>query len=178
MKNARGHGKLLVTLTIVVLGMFAFGFALIPIYNSLCKNLGINGKTNPEAVAYDAAKEKITKNRVVTVEFVATNNSGVPWAFYPKINKIKVHPGEMAKLSFYAENKTDHIMTVQAIPSVTPGIAAKYLKKTECFCFTRQTLNGHEAMNMPLLFHLDADLPGNVNTVTLSYTLFDVTDRG
>ena len=109
---------------------------------------------------------------------MATNNSGVPWAFYPKIRKIKVHPGEIVKLEFYAENKTDNPMTVQAIPSVTPGIAAKYLKKTECFCFTQQTLNGHEAMNMPLLFHLDTDLPVQVNTVTLSYTLFDVTGRG
>ncbi|KTD72314.1 cytochrome c oxidase assembly protein [Legionella tucsonensis] len=178
MKKEKGHHRLLVILSGLVLGMFAFGFALVPIYNSLCKSLGINGKTNPEAVAYDASKVKLDKSREITVEFVATNNSGVPWAFYPKTRKIKVHPGEIAKLAFYAENKTEHRMTVQAIPSVTPGIAAKYLKKTECFCFARQTLDGHEAMNMPLLFHLDADLPEKVQTVTLSYTLFDVTDKG
>ncbi|KTD49308.1 cytochrome c oxidase assembly protein [Legionella quateirensis] len=177
MNNAKKQQKLLIILTLVVLGMFAFGFALVPIYNSLCKTLGINGKTNPEAIAYDVSKAKIEKNREVLVEFVATNNSGVPWEFYPKISKIRVHPGEIVKLAFYAENKTDHRMTVQAIPSVTPGIAAKYLKKTECFCFTQQTLNGHEAMNMPLLFHLDTDLPENVKTVTLSYTLFDVSGR-
>ena len=152
--------RLLVVLTVIVLGMFAFGFALVPIYNSLCQTLGINGKTKSLAVAYDVSKATITKDREVLVEFVATNNSGVAWAFYPKIQKIKVHPGEIVKLEFYAENKTDHPMTVQAIPSVTPGIAAKYLKKTECFCFTQQTLNGHEAMNMPLLFHLD--VPQNV----------------
>ncbi|RUR20519.1 cytochrome c oxidase assembly protein [Legionella sp. km535] len=177
MNNVKKQQKLLIILTLVVLGMFAFGFALVPIYNSLCKTLGINGKTNPEAVAYDVSKAKINKEREVLVEFVATNNSGVPWEFYPKISKIRVHPGEIARLAFYAENKTDHRMTVQAIPSVTPGIAAKYLKKTECFCFTQQTLNGHEAMNMPLLFHLDAELPENVKTVTLSYTLFDVSGR-
>jgi cytochrome c oxidase assembly protein subunit 11 len=177
MSIQKRHSKLLVLLAVLVLGMFAFGFALVPIYNSICKTLGINGKTNPEAVAYDASKVKIAKDREVTVEFVATNNSGVLWAFYPKTRKIKVHPGEIAKLAFYAENKTDHQMTVQAIPSVTPGIAAKYLKKTECFCFTQQTLNGHEAMDMPLLFHLDAELPETVKTVTLSYTLFDVTDQ-
>lgn len=169
--------KLLVILTLIVLGMFAFGFALVPIYNSLCKALGINGKTNPEAIAYDVSKAKIEHNREVLVQFVATNNSGVPWAFYPNVKQLKVHPGEIVKLAFYAENKTNHRMVVQAIPSVTPGIAAKYLKKTECFCFTQQTLNGHEAMNMPLLFHLDTDLPKNVNTVTLAYTLFDVSDR-
>lgn len=171
------HHKLIVTLTIIVLGMFGFGFALVPIYNSLCKTLGINGKTNNQAIVYDEKNAKIVTSREVLVEFVATNNSGVPWSFYPQVRKIKVHPGELVKLAFYAENKTDHPMTVQAIPSVTPGIAAKYLKKTECFCFTQQTLNGHEAMDMPLLFHLDADLPQEVHTVTLSYTLFDVTGR-
>lgn len=177
MNKEKKQQKLLLILSLIVLGMFAFGFALIPIYNSLCKNLGINGKTNPEAIAYDVSKAKIATDREILVEFVATNNSGVPWAFYPKTKKIKVHPGEIVKLAFYAENKTDHRMTVQAIPSVTPGIAAKYLKKTECFCFTQQTLNGHEAMNMPLLFHLDTAIPEKVKTVTLSYTLFDVTSR-
>jgi len=171
------HLKLLTVLTLVVLGMFAFGFALVPIYNSLCKTLGINGKTNAQAIAYNADKVKIATEREVLVEFIATNHSGIPWAFYPKVRKIRVHPGEIARLAFYAENKTGHRMTVQAIPSVTPGIAAKYLKKTECFCFTQQTLNGHEAMNMPLLFHLDPELPDKIKTVTLSYTLFDVTDR-
>lgn len=170
------HTKLLVLLTVIVLGMFAFGFALVPIYNSLCKALNINGKTNPQAIAYDS-NTTIAKDRNVTVEFVAINNSGVPWAFHPSKQKITVHPGEIAKLAFYAENKTNHRMTVQAIPSVTPGVAAKYLKKTECFCFTQQTLNGHEAMDMPLLFHLDANLPEKVKTITLAYTLFDVTDR-
>lgn len=169
--------KLLFLLTLVVLGMFGFGFALVPIYKSLCKTLGINGKTNTQAIAYDVSKAKVELNREVLVQFVATNNSGIPWAFYPKVQQLKVHPGEIVKLAFYAENKTNHRMVVQAIPSVTPGLAAKYLKKTECFCFTQQTLNGHEAMNMPLLFHLDTDLPKNINTVTLSYTLFDVTDR-
>lgn len=172
----KGHAKLVGILTAVVLGMFAFGFALVPIYNSLCKALNINGKTNSQAIAYDT-NTKIARERSVSVEFIATNNGGVPWEFYPKTKKITVHPGEMATLAFYAENKTNHRMTVQAIPSVTPGIAAKYLKKTECFCFTQQTLGGHEAMDMPLLFHLDPALPEHVKTITLAYALFDVTDR-
>ena len=173
----KNHIKLVGLLTCIVIGMFIFGFALVPIYNSLCKTLGINGKTNSQAIAYDIRTATIAKNRNVEVEFVATNNGGVPWAFYPNTKKRMVHPGEIVKLSFYAENKTNHRMTVQAIPSVTPGIAAKYLKKTECFCFTQQTLNGHEAMNMPLLFHLDTDLPAKVKTITLAYALFDVTDK-
>lgn len=171
----KSHTRLVVVLAVVVLGMFGFGFALVPIYNSLCQTLGINGKTNKAPVVYDAKKAVVNKDRDITVEFVATKNSSVDWAFYPKVSRLKVHPGEIARLSFYAENKSKHTMTVQAIPSITPGIAAKYLKKTECFCFTRQTLNGHEAMDMPLLFHIDTDLPADIKTVTLSYTLFDVT---
>ncbi len=169
--------KVPLLLTALALAMFGFGFLLVPIYNSLCQTLGINGKTNINAVAYDSSKATIAKDREVLVEFVATNNSGIPWDFYPKTPKLKTHPGEIARLDFYAENKTQRRMTVQAIPSVTPGIAAKYLKKTECFCFAQQTLDGHEGMNMPLLFHLDADLPAHIKTITLAYTLFDVTGR-
>lgn len=177
MNQPKSNRKLVIILAFVVIGMFGFGFALVPIYNTLCKSLGINGKTNPEAIAYKADPANIVKDREVLVEFVATNNSGVPWAFYPKTKKVTIHPGEQTRLAFYAENKTDHRMTVQAIPSVTPGLAAKYLKKTECFCFTSQTLNGHEAMDMPLLFHLDKDLPEDIKTITLSYTLFDLTPK-
>ena len=156
---------------------FGFGFALVPIYNSLCKALSINGKVVQDTSQYHDTPGVIANEREVTVEFVATNNGGVPWAFYPKIAQITVHPGKIARLAFYAENKTNRRMTVQAIPSVTPGIAAKYIKKTECFCFTQQTLNGHEAMDMPLLFHLDPDLPADIKTITLAYALFDVSDR-
>ncbi len=171
----KSNRRLISWLFALVVGMFGFGFALVPIYNSLCKVLGINGKTNAVAVAYDATNAGIDKTRTITVEFIAQNNGGVPWAFYPKTKKVKIHPGDIARLSFYAENKTDHQMTVQAIPSVSPGLAAKYLKKTECFCFAQQTLGAHEAMDMPLLFHLDPALPKEIRTVTLSYTLFDVT---
>lgn len=172
----KSHRKLVLGLSGVVIGMFAFGFALVPIYDSLCQVLSINGKTNAEAIAYDP-NTPVVLEREVVVEFVATNNGGVPWKFYPTVSRIKVHPGEISRLSFYAENTTNHPMTVQAIPSVTPGIAAKYLKKTECFCFEQQTLNGHEAMDMPLLFHVDADLPEKIKTITLAYALFDVTGR-
>jgi cytochrome c oxidase assembly protein subunit 11 len=167
--------KLLLILTLIALGMFGFGFAMVPIYNSLCKNLGINGKV--ELVSQSASQNIAEQERFIDIEFVATNNASVPWKFYPTIRRVKIRPGEMYKLSFYAENKTNHKMIVQAIPSITPGIAAKYLKKTECFCFTQQTLNGREAMYMPLLFHVDKGLPENIKTITLSYTLFDITDR-
>jgi len=166
--------KLLIILFLIVFGMFGFGFALVPIYNSLCKTLGINGKVDLTKRDENTAALIVDKQRNIAVEFVATKNGAVPWKFYPTTRRVVIHPGEFAKLSFYAENLTDHKMTVQAIPSISPGIAAKYLKKTECFCFERQTLNGYEAMYMPLIFHIDADLPNDVKTITLSYTLFDI----
>lgn len=177
MSRPRRHTKLVGILSLAGVLMFGFGFALVPIYNSMCKALNINGKVVLDRTPYDAKTANITQDREVIVQFVATNTGNVPWAFYPKIREIRIQPGKMANLAFYAENKTGMRMTVQAIPSVTPGIAAKYIKKTECFCFTQQTLNGHEAMEMPLLFHLDPDLPETVKTITLAYALFDVTDR-
>lgn len=175
--KARSNKRLVTVLGIVVVGMFGFGFALVPIYNSLCKVLGINGKTSGQAAVYDQAKAQVDKSRTITVEFITTKNTTLPWKFYPRVRKLKMHPGEVKKISFYAENDSNRRMTVQAIPSVTPSIAAKYLKKTECFCFTQQTFESREGMDMPVLFHFDTELPKNIKTVTLSYTLFDVTGR-
>ena len=156
--------------------MFGFGYALVPLYNVMCKQLGINGKTAGKVV-YDAASGYVDKQRVITLELLATNNDGLHWQFHPVQHKLRFHPGEQERIAFFAKNEDDHTMVVQAIPSVTPGEAARYLKKTECFCFTQQTLKSHESMQMPIVFHIDPDLPKHITTVTLSYTLFDVTER-
>lgn len=176
--NVARHRKLVFGLLLLTLLMFGFGFALVPIYNKMCSALGINGKPNLQTRGYDPKHTVVQKDRTVLVQFVATQNPSLPWRFYPEVKEVRIHPGELAKLAFYAENQTDKTMSVQAIPSVTPGLAAKYIKKTECFCFTRQTLDAHEGMHMPLLFHLDPNLPRSIHTLTLSYTLFDVTGRG
>lgn len=169
-----GRNKTTWILSAFAIGMFGFGFALVPLYNVMCKQLGINGKTGGP-VTYD--NQLVDNQRMVTVEFVTTNNEKLTWDFHPITKKIKLHPGEMKRVAFYAENKTEERMIVQAIPSVTPSEAARYLKKTECFCFARQALQPHEHMKMPVLFHLDPELPKEITTVTLSYTLFDVTHR-
>lgn len=166
------HRKLATYLTVAAVGMFGFGYLLVPIYNVMCKSFGINGKTNNYAESID---NTIDYSRTVTVQFLANRNNYLPWKFVPMVKSIKVHPGENTKVAFYAQNETAQDMIVQAIPSVTPGIAAKHLKKTECFCFTKQMMNGNQGMAWPLLFHLDRDLPKHIKTVTLSYTLFDIT---
>ncbi|MES2142743.1 MAG: cytochrome c oxidase assembly protein [Pseudomonadota bacterium] len=165
--------RLSVLLCLTTLGMFGFGFAMIPLYNTLCKNLGINGKTDKNSYVESDA---IDLSRSIRVEFMTSNNNYLPWDFYPRLNHIQLHPGENILIYFEAKNNSGRQMTVQAIPSVSPGIAAKHLKKTECFCFTQQTFTPGQHRAMPVLFHLDTQLPKNVNTITLSYTLFDITN--
>lgn len=167
--------KLFITLVLLVIGMFGFGFALIPMYTVMCKTWGLNGKTSATA-----AKKSLTvdKSRTVTVEFLTSTNANLPWEFFPLTKKIEIHPGENKLVNFYAKNNSDHTMTVQAIPSLSPGLVASYFKKTECFCFTQQTFKAGEGREMPVLFHLDTDLPKNIHNVALSYTMFDVASVG
>src|SRR5262245_5401918 len=132
--------------------MFGFGYALVPFYNVLCKSLGINGKTENRSVAMDTS---VDYSSTVTVHFLATRNNYLPWKFQPIVKTVKVHPGENKRVAFLAQNETDVDMIVQAVPSVTPGLAASHLKKTECFCFTKQMMRGKQAMAWPLLFHID-----------------------
>lgn len=168
------HVQLAIFLSLIALSMFSFGYALVPLYNVLCKNLGFNGKPLNKATA-PTQRIEIDTTRTITIQFLTTNNKNIPWDFYPQITTLHIHPGQNTRVMFYAKNKSDHTMTVQAIPSVTPGRAAAYLKKTECFCFAQQTLKSQSELTMPLLFHIDRELPPTIHTVTLSYTLFDVT---
>lgn len=156
-------------LGIIAILMFFFGFALVPLYDVLCKALGINGKTSNEKQINSTV---VDKTRTISMHFVSTRNANLKWDFYPMIKKLEIHPGQNVKVTYYAKNNTNQTMTVQAIPSVTPGLAASHLKKTECFCFQQQTLKAGESQEMPLIFHIDNDLPKNIHDVTLSYTLF------
>lgn len=173
-KLRKKRRRLTIGLVGIVLGMFAFGYALVPIYNVLCSAFGINGKTGGRVA--NNAQTAIDESRTITVQFLATRNANLPWTFYPMQTSIKIHPGQNQRITYFAENKSVKTMTVQAIPSVTPGPAAKYLKKTECFCFAQQTLKSMQTMQMPLIFHLDRDIPKNIKMMTLAYTLFDVTN--
>ena len=158
-------------LGIAALLMFGFGFAMVPLYDVFCDITGINGKTGRIAQE-EALSQRVDKDRLVTVEFLATVHSDLPWEFRPMVRKIKVHPGEITEVNYYARNKTDKLVAGQAVPSLAPGLAAKYFNKTECFCFTRQALGPGEGKEMPLRFIVDPALPENVRTVSLSYTFY------
>tara|TARA_R110002073_G_scaffold42951_1_gene119747 strand:- start:299 stop:859 length:561 start_codon:yes stop_codon:yes gene_type:complete len=160
--------------TVAVL-MFAFVFVvMVPLYNVLCDALGINGK--PSGQSYTAVEAKVDESRTVTVQFIASNNEGMPWEFAPSTSMMKVHPGAVNGTVFQARNPMPEAMVGQAIPSISPARAAPYFHKTECFCFNQQPLDGETAAELPLQFIVDQDLPRDIGTITLSYTIFDVTD--
>lgn len=155
--------------------MFAFGYALVPLYEVFCELTGVNGKTGRmEAKAMPA--NAVDRSRWVTVEFTSTVNQGMPWEFRPAVTRMRVHPGELATTAYFARNTTADTIVGQAVPSVAPNVAAAHFKKIECFCFTQQTLKGKEAKSMPVRFLVQPDLPREVKTVTLSYTFFN-TDK-
>jgi cytochrome c oxidase assembly protein subunit 11 len=157
---------------IIAILMFGFGFALVPLYNVLCTSIGINGKTRSEASALATAND-IDGTRTITVHFVAANNNNLPFVFSPSLNEVSIHPGQNQRLYYLAKNLTQNKMVVQAIPSVSPSEAARYMKKTECFCFTQQQFGPNQTVQMPLLFHIDKGIDPEIHTITLSYTLFD-----
>ena len=162
-------------LVLVSVMMFAFVFVvMVPLYNVLCDVLGINGKTSGQA--YTAVDVRVDIEREITIQFIASNNEGMPWDFGPSVTAMKVNPGAVNETVFFARNPQSQAMVAQAIPSISPSRAAEYFHKTECFCFNQQPLDGDSSAEMPLQFIVDQDLPRDIKTITLSYTIFDVTE--
>lgn len=163
---------------LVTVGMFAFGFALIPLYSVICDVFGLNGRfidlQKTEQAEYIANVERrVDTSRKVRIEFLTTLNQDLNWEFRANEYTIDVHPGKVSEAMFYAKNLMDRKVIAQAVPSVSPGSAAKYFSKMECFCFSNQTFEPGEAREMPLRFYVDPNLPKNIKTISLSYTFFD-----
>ncbi len=165
----RKHTALLLLLAV---GMFGFAFALVPLYNVICELTGINGKTSGRATV--SVQTSPALEREVTIQFLAHVGRGMPWEFRPTESRLRVRLGEVNETRFYVRNHANQAVTGQAVPSVTPGLAARYLHKIECFCFTQQTLEAGEEMELPVQFYMGDDLPAEINTLSLSYTLFPV----
>ncbi len=156
--------------------MFGFGYLMVPIYNVFCEITGLNGKTG--TLTQDEARRlDVDEDRLVRVEFTGSLNQYAPWDFAPQVASMMVHPGKQYRTSYVATNRLDQVLVGQAVPSVSPGRAASHFNKTECFCFVQQTFAAGETRDMPLVFVVDPALPQNMDTVTLSYTFFDVTPR-
>lgn len=164
--------RLALILMFGVLCMFGFCYLLVPIFTFVCKQIGFNGKTasSPSAMA---SGMQIDKSRTIRVDLTTFIHGGLDFRFIPLIKHLDIHPGEGKLIYFYAENKSGSGMIVQAVPSVTPPDGARFLKKTECFCFTQQHFNKDEKADMPVYFFIDPSVPASVKEMTLSYTLFD-----
>ncbi|GHE96942.1 cytochrome c oxidase assembly protein [Thalassotalea profundi] len=174
-EQAKAKTKTVKKLVLIVFAMFGFGFALVPLYDVFCDITGLNGKTATTAATIN--ENGIDKSRVITVQFISRTAQGIPWLFEPMINEIKVHPGEMKLVKFYAKNESQNDIVGQAVPSVSPGQAAIYFQKIECFCFNHQPLKAQDDIEMALQFYVDTELPEDVSTITLSYTLYDITGK-
>jgi len=165
--------KLIKQLLAMVAGMCLFVVALVPLYDVFCEITGINGKTRGQALYENV---DIDKKRIITVEFLTNINRGMPWEFKSLVKSIEVHPGELNEVRFYAKNRSKFDIVGQSVPSVSPGQAALYLNKTECFCFDQQRLKAGEEIEMPMKFYIDADIPEHITRLTLSYQLFNITE--
>ncbi len=169
--------RMLVKLLVVTALMFGFGYALVPMYKSICEALGINVLTLSEDRSAGWANTKarntqVDLGRTITVEFDA--NARGPWEFKPAKRSLQVHPGEMNTVEYEFRNVQNRTMKAQAIPSYAPMQASPHFTKVECFCFSEWTLAPGEAKRWPVTFVIDAQLPKDVNTITLSYTFFEV----
>lgn len=162
----------------ILLGLgasIAFAVAMVPLYNVLCEVTGFNGKTSGAAKATQALK--VDDSRWIKVEFTSSVMPGLPWQFAPMQESINVRPGQMETVRYVAKNITSQTSTGQAIPSVSPGKAAQYFNKIECFCFQRQALQPGESKEMPLTFYVSPDIPQEVRTITLSYAFFSAVEQ-
>ena len=168
-------GKTVAKLGIGAVLMFGFAvFVMPPLYTLFCEITGIGIR---ESTAYQPAESGIDTSRTVRVRFGASNDATISWRFEPEMFEIEVHPGERVEVNYLAHNPTRRDMVGQAIPAILPTTAFDYFHKTECFCFNQQPLAAGESAKLPLVFIVDRDLPQRIDLITLSYTLFDVTNR-
>lgn len=151
--------------------MFGFGFALVPLYDVFCDITGLNGKTGRvEASSID--ESQVDTSRTIEVRFLANTSNGLPWSFEPVVKKMTVHPGRVYEAMYQVRSTSENETTGQAIPSVSPGLAAEHFNKTECFCFTEQKLAAKESRQMPLRFIIGKEIDNKIEQITLSYTFF------
>lgn len=162
---------------LIAMLMFSFSFALSPLYRVVCKVTGLNGGVNVAEVAETSSGKVVIGAQPILVQFLTANNANLPWSLHPAQNSIRVYPEQTAKMNFIARNNSNHTMTVQAIPSFSPPVAAQYFHKIECFCFRLQTLKAGETKVMPVVFRIDKNLPADIHAIALAYTLFDVTEK-
>ena len=167
-----GLPRTLRKIALVSAGSFVFAFSLVPLYNAACEKVfGIKLEQGAAGQA-QVAGVKPDDTRTVRVQFDGTVNSKLAWDFKPQKSSMDVHPGRQYEALFVARNHSGEDIVGNAAPSIAPNQASGYFTKTECFCFTEQRLAAGEQRLMPVRFIVNPDLPGDVGTITLSYTFY------
>jgi len=174
-ETKRANRQLLAKLSIFTLGAFAFGYALVPLYDVLCDVTGFGNEKRLAQKSVIAVNPD--KNRTITLEFLAELPSNGNWEFRPVLARMTVHPGQLYTADFIAKNLTGRDTTAQAVPGIAPTKAAPYFHKTECFCFTPQKFKTSEERVLPVRFVIDPAIPPYVDRLTLAYTFYDDTTR-
>jgi cytochrome c oxidase assembly protein subunit 11 len=165
----RSNRRLLTRLLVVVVAMFGFGFLLVPFYEKICEVTGLRNIAQPDNVT----NTQVVATRNIRIE-LDSNVRNLPWTFKPLTPVVEVHPGAVTQVVYEVSNTTSRAITGQAIPSYGPQHASKYFQKLDCFCFAKQTLQPGEVRKMPVVFVVDPKAPEDLNTITLSYTFFEV----
>jgi cytochrome c oxidase assembly protein subunit 11 len=172
-QRRRANRGLIGGLPVMTAGSFAFGWALVPLYDVFCRAVGVG---NAEAKSgRSTAQEAVDPSREITIEFVSDPASVGSFEFRPEVASMRVHPGKLYDTLFYARNLTGGVSVAQAVPSISPSVGAKYFHKTECFCFSPQRFAVGEGREMPVRFIVDPALPANLDKLTLAYTFYDTT---
>lgn len=185
MEPTRTHRKLIGKLLAIVAAAFAFGFALVPLYDVFCAATGLNGKSSIKRDGFGvgglvgtaegkAAPSRIDRSRIVTVEFTGTVMPGLPWDMRPLTFSLDLHPGELQQVKYLVRNTSDQPIVGQAVPSISPGQAAQHFEKIDCFCFSQQTLAPGETRELPLTFIIKPEIDPDIRQVSLSYAFFNV----
>jgi len=160
-----------ITLVMIAIAMLGFSYALVPIYNIVCGKFAVNGKLGEPVT--DMNMGEVDASRLVTMDFISTDYTHAPLEFRLMTPSVKVHPGENKTVDFLVTNHSDHLIRMRTMPSVTPGLAAKYFKRIECFCFHLQPIKSKESVTMSLYFYIDTHLPKKIHNITVSYALYD-----
>jgi cytochrome c oxidase assembly protein subunit 11 len=172
----KSNRKLTRQLWLFVAGSFAFGFALVPLYDVLCEVTGYGNRNELRESA--SVVEAPDETRIVTIEFISSAPTFGAWEFQPAVGSIEVHPGRLYEAKFHARNLRAEAVTAQAVPSIAPLQATQYFRKTECFCFTPQSFEGRQARDLSVRFIVDPKLPANIDRLTLAYAMYDAKGSG
>ena len=164
LRNRQLMGKLLVIAAV----MLGFGFAMVPMYRQICEALGLT-----QTRAIGAVNTQVDTSRSVNVELLASS-AGLPWRFEPLDRSVRLHPGELATVRYRVVNTLGRPVTAHAVMNTAPQAASRWIEKRECFCFTNQTLAAGESKEMPVVFRVKADAPAGMDTISLSYTFFEI----